>query len=170
MKLYEKLILQTTVERFNKFTKRDKTTGCLNWIASRRGDGYGRMWIGSKREGTLRKEMTHRVAWMIAGKKFDPKRPFLTHKCDNPACCEVTHLRPGTSTSNNRDRSDRDRSRVSRRGLPRGVQPSTSGGYQARQQCRSRQIYIGHAKTIAKAAALVDTAGGWRHSCRKCLK
>lgn len=139
--------------RFAKYTQRDQTTGCLNWIGCRDRLGYGKLWVGRRVNGTLHKDSAHRVAWFISGQTTTPEKPFVMHLCDNPSCCEVTHLCIGSWDENNKDRSRKDRSRRSRRGLPRGVQPNSGcrNSYQARVQIGSRQVYLGSFRSVSAA-------------------
>jgi len=153
--------------RFQSYLRRNKVTGCLEWMGYKDVHGYGKLWIGSQKDGTLRKEMSHRVAWILAGKEITPEKPFILHNCpcgDNPSCCEIAHLWDGTAADNNTDRSRKDRSRRSELGLPRGVQPNYTQkeSYQARIQVGSKQIYIGSYSSIEEARQAVEAAGGWR--------
>lgn len=143
--------LERLRERFDRFTVRSES-GCLAWIGGKNKRGYGRMWVGYQYDSTLKKELSHRVAWILAGKEITTEKPCILHSCDNPACCEISHLFDGTSGDNNKDRSRKDRSRRSKRGLPRGVQPNTgSSGFQARVQMGSTQIYLGSYPTVEEA-------------------
>lgn len=150
-------------DRFFKFTRRDEKTGCLIWIGGKDKRGYGRLWIGSQKEGTLKKEKSHRVAWILSGREITEDKPCILHNCphgDNPACCEIEHLWAGTIDENNKDRSKKDNSRKSKRGLPRGVQPNSgrSSSYQARLQVGSKQIYLGSYSTVEEAFLIASTA------------
>lgn len=150
--------------RFDKFTLRDPITNCLLWTAYKDSKGYGVMWVGYARKGNLTKMKTHRVAWILGGNDITDDKPFILHNCpngDNPLCCEITHLWSGTDLDNNQDRSVKDRSRRSKRGLPRGVQPNREGEgctYQARAQIGSYQKYLGSYKTVEEAFAVASAA------------
>lgn len=73
-------------------------TPCLEWQGSRDRKGYGRFNAGTG--SSPRYMLAHRFAMEAAG--LLDARPLL-HACDNPPCCNVEHLRPGTLVENNRD-------------------------------------------------------------------
>jgi len=77
---------------------------CWPWTAGYFPDGYGvfkmrsRLWRAS------------RLAYALTHPDFD-ERLCVLHKCDNPACCNPSHLFAGTKGDNNRDRKKKQRSR-----------------------------------------------------------
>ena len=91
-------------ERF--WSKDDQSGGpdaCWNWTAFRDRDGYGRFQI-SKKVGRT----SHRVAWEMENGPI-PGGLCVLHKCDNPACVNVSHLFLGTRLDNNKDRHRKGR-------------------------------------------------------------
>lgn len=58
----------------------------------------------------------HRAAW-LASYGGDDLLPGLLvcHSCDNPQCCNPAHLWLGTKADNNRDRSEKGRTRTGKR-------------------------------------------------------
>ena len=82
-----------------------RPNGCLEWTGSTV-RGYGRLWVDG------RTELTHRVAWSLANDQPVPDGKKIRHYvCDNPPCCEPTHLRPGTLTQNSADMVAKGRQR-----------------------------------------------------------
>ena len=74
--------------------------GCLEWQGARDKDGYGKIsGSGGKAEGMV---LTHRVAYEEAYGPIPNDRCVL-HTCDNPPCCELTHLWLGDRADNNAD-------------------------------------------------------------------
>lgn len=77
---------------------------CWIWVARSWAHGYGKIkvegkWIGS-----------HRVAWLLEiGQITDDL--FVLHKCDNPACCNPSHLFLGTHEDNMADMVKKGRAR-----------------------------------------------------------
>jgi hypothetical protein len=65
--------------------------------------GHGRFWF----EGRTRP--AHRVLWTIT--QDDPGELCVLHHCDNPPCCNVTHLFLGTKSDNALDRHAKGRTR-----------------------------------------------------------
>lgn len=88
-------------ERF--WSKVDRTGGpdaCWPWTGSRIRQGYGRINI----DGAL--VLTHRVAFFLA---FERWPACALHKCDNPPCCNPSHLFEGTYADNAADREAKGR-------------------------------------------------------------
>lgn len=67
-------------------------TGCLNHANS-----YGKI----KYQG--RHYHAHRLAWILTYGPIDSSKTFVCHKCDNPVCCNPSHLFLGDAFTNNRD-------------------------------------------------------------------
>lgn len=87
-------------ETLNRFwSKVDRSGGpdaCWPWLAGMRGK-YGQFWFEGKNIGP------HVFSFMLAnGKK--PKGGLVCHSCDNPICCNDTHLFDGTYQSNMTDK------------------------------------------------------------------
>ena len=82
---------------------------CWNWTATKTAFGYGSFRIGSMKDGTRRKEMAHRVSYMLANGSYPEKGLLVTHSCDNPACVNPKHLSKGTYSSNGKESYARKR-------------------------------------------------------------
>jgi hypothetical protein len=85
------------VERvFRKIIRHEN--GCWEWFGSKT-DGYGRIGVGSRRDGTLRQEYVHRVVY----ESFNGPIPAglqIDHLCRNRACVRLAHLRAVSLTEN----------------------------------------------------------------------
>lgn len=98
------------------------TTECWLWTGAKDRDGYGSMSVGRART------QAHRFAWLSSRGDIPKDKPCVLHDCDNPACCNPTHLWVGTRADNNKDRhikrrdaaGDRNGSRVHPESRPRG--------------------------------------------------
>ena len=83
------------------------TTGCWEWQGSKR-NGYGRITIGSRKDGTRRVAMAHRVSYELFKGEI-PDGMEICHKCDNPCCINPNHLFAGTRQDNIDDREQKGR-------------------------------------------------------------
>lgn len=138
-------------EIFWSSVKRDQKTGCLLWLKSTDLKGYGHMKIG----GTL--QMTHRVAWFLAGNKLTSRKPNVLHDCphgDNPLCCEVAHLWAGNDLDNMQDRARKGRTHKSRLGFPFGAHPQRSGRFQSHVGIVGKHVGFGTYGTAEEASAI----------------
>jgi hypothetical protein len=78
-------------------------TVCWLWPLRTDDGGYGRLGFGG-RGG----QKAHRVAWeLVHGSIPDGMR--VLHKCDNPPCCNPTHLFLGSQQDNIADRQAKGR-------------------------------------------------------------
>lgn len=76
------------------------SNGCIEWIGkATHNSGYGK--IASNREiGPLR---AHRLVWVLVNGEI-PLDLVVMHSCDNPKCCNITHLSLGTRKDNMDDK------------------------------------------------------------------
>jgi hypothetical protein len=81
--------------------------GCLEWTGARSVHGYGRINRGGRGAGV---ELAPRAAWIIANGPI-PDGLSVLHRCDNPPCCDVSHLFLGTAEDNCRDMMAKGRGR-----------------------------------------------------------
>ena len=90
-------------KRFYDKVKINEDTGCHEWTAAvvggpmgtkkNSGEWYGAFHFGGK---VVR---AHRFAWLMEKGEI-PKGKVILHKCDNPCCVNVEHLRMGTQKDN----------------------------------------------------------------------
>lgn len=96
-------------ERFWEKVDKRGVNDCWFWTATRTPAGYGHFRLGSQTDGTRRKEMSHRLAYMLATGNEIPKGAVIMHACDNPPCCNPAHLSVGTYAENGKAAYDRKR-------------------------------------------------------------
>lgn len=81
--------------------------GCWAWGGNRVKSGYGRVDFGG------RKYILHRIIYKLCVGEL-ATRVQACHKCDNPICCNPSHLFAGTASDNQRDSVAKGRNRTPR--------------------------------------------------------
>lgn len=130
---------------------------CWPWIGYLAPNGYGRFTVATDQ----RARKAHRVAYELAVGPI-PDGLLVRHSCDNPPCCNPTHLSVGTQVDNMRDA--RDRGRVADPSLTR--HPGESSGTARLTNAQAGEIFDRHAAGGISQAALareygVSTAVVW---------
>ncbi len=97
-------------ERFQKRINVKTPAECWEWTASRNNRG----WHGQWRAASGKIELTHRAAWRLMVGEI-PAGLFVLHKCDNPLCCNPSHLFLGTQSDNMKDMWGKGRARPGKR-------------------------------------------------------
>lgn len=72
---------------------------CWEWLAAVTKDGYG----------SFKSKLAHRVAWELEKGEI-PDGMLVCHTCDNPPCCNPSHLFLGTQRNNMDDMVQKGRS------------------------------------------------------------
>jgi hypothetical protein len=81
---------------------------CWEWDASRTPSGYGRITIRIS-TGVYRVEYAHRLVLVHATGEPIPAGMLAMHSCDNPPCCNPSHIHRGTYADNAQDRENKGR-------------------------------------------------------------
>lgn len=95
-------IIGDDVARFWAKVGRPNANGCREWTGQRVKDQYGMFKRGGKNTGA------HRVAYELANGPIADGL-HICHICDNPPCCEPSHLFTCTDAENARDRDAKGR-------------------------------------------------------------
>lgn len=82
-------------QRIDFYSIPEPTSGCKIWLAGLRG-GYASLCVNGKAR------VVTRLVWSLAHGEI-PSDLKILHKCDNPACVEITHLKIGTQKDNIQD-------------------------------------------------------------------
>lgn len=91
------------VEPFwDKIAVSEDHNACWEWQRLRNKQGYGILKTGG---GSRR---AHRYVWELFNGPI-PESMFVCHKCDNPPCCNPSHLFLGTHQDNMQDMMDKGR-------------------------------------------------------------
>ena len=90
------------IQRFIGYVSKRRKNECWPWSGGRHSAGYGAFKLG-------RRQLAHRIAWMIENDAAIPDGLCVLHSCDNPPCCNPTHLHLGTRADNAAERTARKR-------------------------------------------------------------
>jgi hypothetical protein len=78
---------------------------CWPWTGGRSGDGYG-----VHRLRDYFRSSSHRIAYALAN-RAEPAEMHVCHHCDNPLCCNPSHLFLGDAKANAQDKVRKGRAR-----------------------------------------------------------
>lgn len=123
--------------------KSEQQGDCIVFIGAKSQNGYGRIGVGNRADGTRGNASAHRVVWEHHNGPI-PEGMFVCHTCDNPPCVNIDHLWLGTVTDNNRDKAAKGRHRT---------------GWSERTHCPQGHPY--------DEANTYRDSHGWRY-CRAC--
>lgn len=88
--------MRSVEDRFWSYVdKSEGPTACWPWRGARDANEYGAFQLPKKLVGA------HRFAWFLS--YGDPGQLFICHHCDNPPCCNPSHLFIGTAQDNTTD-------------------------------------------------------------------
>ncbi len=88
---------------FSQCSNTDKPDECWEWQGCRGPQGYGELKIHSNTK------RAHRTAWQLNAGREPLEGLLILHHCDNPPCCNPSHLYEGTHQNNSDDMKMRDR-------------------------------------------------------------
>lgn len=101
MRTMPKKFLDPVAEFWSRIDKSGGMDGCWLWAGSVSVCGYG-TFQGFKRSGRFKTRFAHRIAYSLTHGILPPEK-HVCHRCDNPPCCNPSHLWLGTQADNMRD-------------------------------------------------------------------
>jgi DNA-binding CsgD family transcriptional regulator len=137
MSLDEKL-----AARFWSKVQKSSDDECWPWKAGLDACGYGRIQI--RGASTL----AHRVSF-ISTKGPIPPGAVILHSCDNPKCCNPSHLSAGTQKQNVQEAYDRGRQPKKKKGTEEAIS-------MARRLRKEGKTYAAIAKTLNVTKASIQ--------------
>lgn len=97
------MIIKDVEKDFINLLKKTSNESCWLYLSGKDKDGYGRLTLDGKR---IR---AHRFAYELFNNTKIPEGMIICHKCDNPPCCNPTHLFLGTHQDNIKDKVNKGR-------------------------------------------------------------
>ena len=125
--------------------------GCREWTRYKGPKGYGRVLIAKGYRTS-----TNKVAWVLTYGPI-PAGLLVCHRCDNPPCCEPTHLWLGSPAENSADMVAKGRSH---RGLK--LTPEQAGAIRERRAQGERGIDLAREFGVSQVT-VCDIAKGRLH-------
>lgn len=91
---------QTTINHFHSHVAVSGPSECWMWTGPKTPARYGTLKMMVHGVPLF---LAHRVAWSVANDAPIPKGMHVLHSCDQPPCCNPSHLRLGTNAENVKD-------------------------------------------------------------------
>jgi len=151
------VLSESDVKRFRSKLAPANDAGCTLWTGHRsHKDGYGRMDVGSRLNGTKRSLLAHRISYTIANGPI-PQGMTVDHICHTHDCVAPTHLRLATNAENNQNRDGAYAN--SKSGMRGVILHKASGLWRAEAMANGEKHHLGYYKTPEAAN---DVLVAWR--------
>lgn len=151
---------RTIEERFWSKVDRRGPDECWEWQAYRDQSGYGRFTPTDRNQ-----QPAHRVAWELTHGPI-PDGMFVCHHCDNPPCCNPTHLFLGAPVDNTHDMIAKDRSAIAAGEASQFAKLTESDVREIRRRSASGESYPALARAFnvhRETIGLIVRRETWKH-------
>lgn len=135
---------RSLVERFKSKVNQRGSHECWPWIGGTNLQGYGRFYVQG------RKRQAAQIAWELFHEKPFPAELCACHSCDNPSCCNPSHIWVGSINENNNDRVTKGRS---------------NNQHRDKESCKHGHSYSGD-----NVITVTTVSGNTERACRHCRK
>lgn len=102
MELFNPTLTPLDIEWFHTRYTKGSPDECWEWNYHKLPFGYGQTRIGAVAY------YSHQIQYFLTYGAYD-RSLLIRHKCDNPSCCNPSHLSLGTHIDNAQDKVDRNR-------------------------------------------------------------
>ena len=118
---------------------------CWNWQGAKKPTGYGNLRVSG------RYCLSHRIAWELVNFPI-PSGYMVCHACDNPSCCNPSHLLLGNDRANFTAMITKGRQQFAKNKAigVRNVNAKLSWD----QVCRIRELYRNGSETVKNLALI----------------
>jgi hypothetical protein len=151
-----------TIVRLMRRVRISSVDGCWEWLGRTTRDGYGRVDVGSRTDGTRGQASTHRVAYEHYVGPI-PEGFELDHLCRNRSCVNPAHLEVVTHVENMRRSTVGDVARARQLAIthcPRGHEYAGRNLYVNPQGGRHCRTCVSARQRAKRAAAKSDGIEG----------
>lgn len=125
------------------------------WLNRR---GYGQFSVDG------RQQFAHRIAWALAHGSNVPEGMRVLHRCDNPPCCNPSHLFLGTPLDNMRDMASKGREPSGSRQPKAKLTDLKVTEIRARWQRGETQVHLANAFSVTPHLVWRIVHGrSWKH-------
>ena len=149
-----------TAERFWRKVEKGGVDDCWFWKASRHPKGYGRFRVTIAGVNTMWR--SHQVAWWLTNGHWGGLH--VCHTCDNPPCCNPSHLFLGTNADNVRDRVEKNRTVYGAKTKVNTISAEQAVAIRWLAQSNLTQVELGKLFGIsAQQVGRIAHVQSWRH-------
>lgn len=131
---------ETMDEKFIGLTERRGE--CVEWLGAKKTSGYGMIYLGDQ------KIAAHRYAWERANGPI-PDGGVIDHKCFNPPCVNVEHLRVATVAQNCQNKEGP--AKASRSGVRNVHWDGKAGKWFVRMEVNKKVLWGGYFTDVDEA-------------------